>query len=108
MKEIPGASVPAGVAPPGPTGVHPSQESPGVGWPPLGPQLPAAAGAEVGVGPGGETGSAGCAVWEDTSQCGKPQTHTWHLGPEVPSLQRQAPVCGSHLFRFLLGTTPGP
>lgn len=34
-------------------------------------------------------------------QCGKPpmepRAHAWHLGPEMPSRQRQVPVCGSQL-----------
>lgn len=34
-------------------------------------------------------------------QCGKPplepRAHAWHLSPEMPSLQRQAPVYGSQL-----------
>lgn len=34
-------------------------------------------------------------------QCGKPplepRAHAWHLGPEMPSLQKQAPVYRSQL-----------
>ena len=34
-------------------------------------------------------------------QCGKPpvepRAHAWHRGPEMPSRQRQVPVCGSQL-----------
>lgn len=34
-------------------------------------------------------------------QCGKaplePRAHAWHFSPEMPSLQRQAPVCGLQL-----------